>query len=107
MMAFGKTTDAARRAGHEKEACVSSVADKIQEFLNELAIDAVEERVVEYVIREVQNGRKLTEALADPYVKNRLSDERLSRVLETPEVVSALEEQIAQSFKTRDFGFLS
>jgi ribosomal protein L17 len=86
---------------------VSSVADKIQEFLNELAIDAVEERVVEYVIREVHNGRRLTDALADPYVKNRLSEERLAKVLETPEVVSALEEQIAQSFKTKDFGFLS
>lgn len=86
---------------------MSSVTDKIQAFLNELAVDAVEERVVEYVIREVHNGRKLTDALNDPYVKNRLSEERLARVLETPEVVGALEEQIAQSFKTRDFGFLS
>ena len=86
---------------------MSSVTDKIQAFLNEIAVDAVEERVVEYVIREVHNGRKLTETLNDPYVKNRLSEDRLARVLETPEVVSALEEQIAQAFKTRDFGFLS
>ncbi len=84
-----------------------SVAEKIHEFLNELAVDAVEERVVEYVIREVHTGRKLTDALADPYVKNRLSEERLAKVLETPEVVTALEEQIAQSFKSRDFGLLS
>ena len=86
---------------------MSSVADKIHEFLNEMAIDVVEERVVEYVIREVHNGRRLTDALNDPYVKNRLSDERLAGVLETPEVVAALEEEIALSFKTRDFGFLS
>lgn len=86
---------------------MSSVADKIHAFLNEIAVDAVEERVVEYVIREVHNGRKLSEALNDPYVKNRLSEERLAKVLETPEVVSALEEQIAQSFRTQDFGFLS
>lgn len=86
---------------------MASVADKIHEFLNELAVDAVEERVVEYVIREVNAGRKLTDALADPYVKNRLSEDRLTKVLETPEVVTALEEQIAQSFKTRDFGLLS
>jgi ribosomal protein L17 len=85
---------------------VATIAEKIHEFLNEIAIDAVEERVVEYVIREVQNGRKLTDALRDPYVKNRLSDERLAKVLENPEVVAALEEQIAQSFKTREFGFL-
>ncbi|MBF4510782.1 MAG: hypothetical protein ISP10_09950 [Aeromicrobium sp.] len=82
------------------------IAEKIHEFLNEIAIDAVEERVVEYVIREVHNGRKLTDALKDPYVKNRLSEERLAKVLENPEIFTALEEQITESFKTREFGFL-
>ena len=85
---------------------MATIAEKIQEFLNDIAIDAVEERVVEYVIREVHNGRKLTDALNDPYVKNRLSEERLRKVLESPEVVAALEEEITQSFKTREFGFL-
>ena len=84
---------------------MASISDKLREFMDDLATDAIEERVVEYVIREVQNGRKLTEALKDPYVKNRLSDERLERVLENPEVVTALEEQIATSFSTREFGF--
>jgi ribosomal protein L17 len=84
---------------------VPTLAEKLQSFMDELAIDAVEERVVEYVIREVQNGRKLSEALKDPYVKNRLSDEKLAKVLEAPEVVNALEAQIAESFKKREFGF--
>lgn len=83
-----------------------TVAEKIQAFLNDLAIDVIEERVVEYVIREVQNGRKLADALNDPYVKNRLSEEKLARVLENPEVSAALEEQISQSFKKHEFGFL-
>ncbi|MDZ4166547.1 MAG: hypothetical protein U1E08_02470 [Coriobacteriia bacterium] len=94
------------RGGTDKEALVPGIADKIKEFLDDIAIDAVEERVVEYVIREVHNGRKLSDALTDPYVKNRLSEERLAKVLESPEVFAALEEQIAQSFKTREFGFL-
>ncbi|TDB39048.1 MAG: hypothetical protein D9V44_05130 [Actinobacteria bacterium] len=85
---------------------MSTVAEKIQAFLNDLAIDVIEERVVEYVIREVHNGRKLADALHDPYVKNRLSEEKLARVLENPEIGAALEEQIAQSFKKREFGFL-
>ncbi len=85
---------------------MATVAEKIQAFLNDMAIDVVEERVVEYVIREVHNGRKLTEALKDPYVKNRLSEDKLAGVLENPGIASALEEQIAQSFKTREFGFL-
>ncbi|GAB4283233.1 MAG: hypothetical protein Kow0067_04040 [Coriobacteriia bacterium] len=83
-----------------------SIASKIEAFLNELSVDAVEERVVEYVIREVRNGRKLTDALRDPYVRNRLSDEKLAHVLENPEVAQALEEQIASSFKKQEFGFL-
>lgn len=82
-----------------------SISEKLQEFLDDMATDAVEERVVEYVIREVHNGRKLSEALQDPYVKNRLSEERLERVLENPEIVGALEEQIAASFQKREFGF--
>lgn len=82
-----------------------SISDNLRDFLDDLATDAVEERVVEYVIREVHNGRKLTEALVDPYVKNRLSEERLERVLSNPEVVSALEEQIAASFQKHEFGF--
>ncbi|MCE5202992.1 MAG: hypothetical protein ABFC80_08405 [Coriobacteriales bacterium] len=86
---------------------MATLAEKIQAFLDEMAIDAVEERVVEYVIREVRNGRKLTDALKDPYVKNRLNEEKLAHVLENPEVVTVLEEQIAQSFKRRDFGLLS
>jgi hypothetical protein len=85
---------------------VATIAERIQEFLNDIAIDAVEERVVEYIIREVRNGRRLTDALQDPYVKNRLSEERLAKVLENPEIVSALEEQISESFKTKEFGFL-
>jgi hypothetical protein len=84
---------------------VPTLAEKLQRFMDELATDAVEERVVEYVIREVQNGRKLSEALKDPYVKNRLSDEKLAKVLESPEVVNALEAQISESFKKREFGF--
>jgi hypothetical protein len=85
---------------------VATVAERIQAFLNDLANDVIEERVVEYVIREVHNGRKLTDALKDPYVKNRLSEEKLAGVLENPGIAVALEEQIAQSFKTREFGFL-
>ncbi len=82
------------------------INERIQDFLDDLATDAVEERVVDYVIREVQNGRPLTEALKDPYVKNRLSEERLSKVLESPEVVDALEGQIAEFFKKSEFDLL-
>ena len=85
---------------------MTTLAEKIQSFLNDMAVDVIEERVVEYVIREVQNDRKLTQVLNDPYVKNRLSEEKLAHVLGSPEIASALEVQIAQSFQNKDFGFL-
>ena len=83
----------------------TTIAERIASFLDELAIDAVEERVVEYVIRETSKGRKFSEVLHDPYVRNRLSDEKLQHVLENPEVIEVVEAAIASAFETKDFGF--
>lgn len=82
-----------------------SLVEKVQQFMDDLALDVVEERIVDYVIREVRNGRKLADVLADPYVKNRLNEDKLAKVIENPEIASAIEEQISQAFRTRDFGF--
>ena len=84
---------------------MATIAERIKALLDEMATDELEERVVEYVIREVNNGRRLTEVLADPYVRNRLSEERINHVLENPDVVAVLEQQISDSFQKRDFGF--
>lgn len=83
----------------------SKLVESLQKFLDEIAADAVEERVVDYVIREVRNGRKLADALKDPYVKNRLSEEKLAHVLANPEVIGAIEAEIQSAFTTKDFGF--
>ena len=82
-----------------------TIAERVKALLDELATDEAEQRVVEYVIREVNNGRRLRDVLLDPYVRNRLSDERVRHVMENPEVVEALEEQISESFRKHDFGF--
>jgi hypothetical protein len=84
---------------------VAGLSDSIRSFLKELSTDELEERVVEYVVREVGNGRRLDEALNDPYVRNRLSEEKLRKVLETPEVITALEQSISTAFQNKDFGF--
>ena len=54
---------------------MADLKESIRQFLDDIAKDELEERVVEYVIREVGNGRKLEDALHDPYVKNRLNDD--------------------------------
>lgn len=81
------------------------LTERLQAFLDDIATDAVEERVVDYVIREVRNGRKLADALNDPYVRNRLSDEKLAHVLTNPEVIGVIESEIVAAFASKDFGF--
>jgi len=84
---------------------VAALSDSIRAFLEELSADELEERVVEYVVREVSNGRKLDEALHDPFVRNRLSDEKVAHVLGNAEVMAAIEASIAGAFANKDFGF--
>jgi hypothetical protein len=83
----------------------SSINDRLRQFFEDLATDPVEERVVEYVIREVNNGRRLMEVINDPYVRNRLSDEKRDHILENSEVVDALEHEIQSAFQPPELGY--
>lgn len=83
----------------------SSINERMKQFFADITTDPVEERVVEYVIREVHNGRRLMDVMNDPYVRNRLSDAKRDEVLENTEVINALEEEIQSAFQTPDIGF--
>ena len=52
-----------------------------------------EEYLQHYVLREYGRGRSLREVLDDPYVRNRSSEQERARLLERPEVVSAIGDQ--------------
>jgi hypothetical protein len=73
---------------------VSTIQEKIHEFISDLSVDVVEDRVVEYVVREIHNGRNLSEVIEDPYVRNRLNDEKRAEILENPEIIHAFEQEI-------------
>ena len=47
------------------------------------------------VIREHRSGRPLEEILEDPYLKNRATDEQRLRLLERPDVIRAVGEDVA------------
>lgn len=49
-----------------------------------------EERMVAYVIREHDRGRSLAEILADSYVRNRCTPAEQSRLLDHPELIHAI-----------------
>ncbi len=48
-----------------------------------------------YVIREHRSGRPLEEILENPYLKNRATDEQRLRLLERPDVIRAVGEDVA------------
>jgi hypothetical protein len=54
-----------------------------------------EARVATYVIREHERGRPLHDILEDAYIRNRLTDLEIARLLDRPEVVHALGDDIA------------
>jgi hypothetical protein len=56
-----------------------------------------EERVAEYLIREHNRGRAVSEILEDRYVQNRCTPEQRARLLDRPEVIQALGADTAAS----------
>ena len=54
------------------------------------------DRVAAYVIREHERGRDLGEILDDPYVKNRTTPQERERLLDRPEVIRALGDDVVE-----------
>ena len=57
------------------------------------------DRVAGYVIREHERGRSLTDILDDPYVKNRTTPQERDRLLDRPEVIRALGDDVVGQAK--------
>jgi hypothetical protein len=57
--------------------------------------------MAQYVIREHHRGRPLAEILQDTYVTNRCSPEQIRRLLDRPDVVHALGEDVVAEAKTQ------
>ena len=63
-----------------------------------------EELIAEYIVREHRRGRSLEDILDDSYVTNRCTPEAVRRVLERPEVVHALGDDIVAAHTTGSTG---
>ncbi len=58
-----------------------------------------EERVAAYVIREHERGRPLSEILEDPYVRNRTTPRERDRLLDRPELIRAIGDDVITSVR--------
>ena len=56
-----------------------------------------EDQLAAYVIREHKLGRSLHDILDDPYIRNRASEMERRRLLERPDIVHAVGEDIARA----------
>jgi hypothetical protein len=59
-----------------------------------------EERMAEYLIREHHRGRAVSEILGDHYVTNRCTPEQVKRLLDRPEVLHHIGEDVATRVKS-------
>ncbi len=82
-----------------------SISDNIKQFFAELTTDTEVDRVIEYVIREMHKGRLLTEVVKDPYVRNRMNQEKVEEVFSNTEVMAALESEIRQTLTRLELDF--
>jgi hypothetical protein len=59
-----------------------------------------EERVTQYLLREHHRGRPVSQILEDPYVTNRLNPEQIKRILDRPEVIHAIGNDVVAEART-------
>ena len=62
-----------------------------------------EERVAAYVIREHERGgdRSLADILDDPYVRNRLTPQQISRLLDRTDIIRAVGDDTVEAARDR------
>jgi hypothetical protein len=58
------------------------------------------DRVAAYVLREHERGRSLSEILEDPYVRNRSTPEEQARLLDRPELIRALGDDVVTTARS-------
>ncbi len=78
---------------------IAKMVRSIQHLFEDLGVDVVEERMIRFIVQEIHNGKSLEEAMAEPYIINNTSADWRKEVLERPEVVRAVEEELEKAFK--------
>lgn len=58
-----------------------------------------EERLTAYLLREHARGRSIAEILEDPYLRNRSTPQERNRLLDRPEVIHALGEDVVAAVR--------
>ncbi len=61
----------------------------------------VEDSLVRYVVREVSGGRNLADVMQDPYITNRGGQVDARRLLDRPEVIAAVGDDVLDDLRNK------
>jgi hypothetical protein len=67
----------------------------VRALFEDLNVDVKEERLIRFILNELQKGRSFDEVMSDPYVVNRTNAEARARMLENPAILEGIEDQLA------------
>lgn len=73
------------------------IQDEIKKLVD--TDSAKHKRLIEYVVRQLHNGRDLKPVLEDPYVVNRISPIERRALLEEPEVIEAAGDEVLRELR--------
>lgn len=77
---------------------ISRVVNAIQNLFQDMGVEVAEERVLQFIVQEIHAGKSLDEAMHEPYVENNTTPEWRREVLERPEIIRAVEEEMEKAF---------
>lgn len=67
----------------------------VRSLFEDLNVDVKEERLIRFILNELQKGRSFDQVMADPYVVNRTNEEDRARMLENPAILEGIEDRLA------------
>lgn len=70
----------------------------IERLFVDMGVGVVSERVVQFIVHEIHSGKTLAEALNEPYVVNNTSPDWRREILQRPEIVNAVEQELQKAF---------
>jgi hypothetical protein len=70
----------------------------IENRFRDLSVDVREERLIRYIVHQVESGRHVEDIINDPYVTTHFDEQARNRILENPQVIKGIEEKIRRQF---------
>lgn len=76
------------------------IADQFKSFVESFNDNNIEDTVVDYILKQIDEGKILSDILDSPFVKNRLNESQRDQILNNPDIAQATLEEVKEVFNT-------